>query len=49
MTHEELALDIGSAREVVSRHLKSLEQQGLVSTGRGNIQLLRPDALRAHT
>ena len=47
MTHEELALDIGSAREVVSRHLKSLEHQGLIRTGRGNIRILRPAALRA--
>jgi CRP/FNR family transcriptional regulator len=47
MTHEELALDIGSAREVVSRHLKLLEQQGLISTGRGQIRILRTEALEA--
>ena len=46
MTHEELALDIGSAREVVSRHLKLLEQQGHIQTGRGSIRILQPDALR---
>ena len=49
MTHEELALDIGSAREVVSRHLKLLEQQGLISTGRGQIRILRTEALEALT
>lgn len=46
MTHEELALDIGSAREVVSRHLKLLEQQGHIETGRGSIRILHPQALR---
>lgn len=49
MTHEELALEIGSAREVVSRHLKSLEQDGMIRTGRGSIRILRPDDLRAMT
>lgn len=46
-THEQLALDIGTAREVVSRHLKGLEQEGLISMQRGSIRLLRPGALRA--
>ena len=27
-THEALAFEIGTAREVVSRHLKALEQEG---------------------
>jgi len=46
-THEQLALEIGTAREVVSRHLKGLEQEGLISLKRGSITLLRPGALRA--
>ena len=46
-THEQLALEIGTAREVVSRHLKALEQEGLISMKRGSICLLRPGALRA--
>ena len=46
-THEQLALEIGTAREVVSRHLKGLEQEGLISMKRGSITLLRPGALRA--
>ena len=49
MTHEELALEIGSAREVVSRHLKSLEQDGMIRTGRGRIRILRPADLTAMT
>lgn len=44
-THEQLALEIGSAREVVSRHLKALESEGLLRTGRGRIEVLRPDEL----
>lgn len=44
-THEALALEVGTAREVVSRHLKSMEQSGLVRTQRGRIFLLRRDIL----
>lgn len=46
-THEELAFEIGTAREVVSRHLKALEQEGLIRMQRGSICLQRPGALRA--
>lgn len=41
-THEQLALEIGTAREVVSRHLKALEAEGLLKTHRGSIEI--PDA-----
>ncbi len=46
-THEALATEIGSAREVVSRHLALLARDGLIEATRGHITLLRPDALRA--
>ena len=46
-THQDIAADIGSAREVVSRHLKEFERRGLIRLGRGEIVLLRPDDLRA--
>lgn len=46
-THQYIAIEIGSAREVVSRHLKSLEKQGLVELQRGSIQLLNRAALEA--
>lgn len=39
-THQTLAVELGSAREVVSRQLKLLEKQGLVSLGRGRITLI---------
>lgn len=43
-THELLAVEIGTAREVVSRHLKSMEQEGLIKTSRGRIELLHPES-----
>ncbi len=39
-THQSLAAELGSAREVVSRHLKRFEDQGWVRLGRGTIELL---------
>jgi CRP/FNR family transcriptional regulator, anaerobic regulatory protein len=39
-THEKIAADIGSSREVVSRSLKSLEKRGRVELGRGKIKIL---------
>jgi len=38
-THQELANELGSSREVVSRILKNLEQQGCIVLGRGKISL----------
>lgn len=45
-THQELAADLGTSREIVSRTLESLESQGLVKLGRGRILLLDPTRLR---
>jgi len=39
-THEKIAIDIGSSREVVSRTLKSLEKSGFIELGRGKIKIL---------
>lgn len=47
LTHEQIAADLGSAREVISRLLKEFERQGAVSLGRGRITLSDPDTLRA--
>lgn len=38
-THEKIAVDIGSSREVVSRSLKSLERRGILELGRGKIKI----------
>lgn len=47
-THQQVALEIGSAREVVSRHLKRFESEGWITLGRGHIQLLDRQSLHAH-
>lgn len=39
ITHQELAVELGTAREVVSRLLKELERKGQVQLARGKIQL----------
>lgn len=44
-SHKVLAFELGTAREVVSRHLKDFESNGWVSLSRKNIQLLQPDAM----
>ena len=45
-THQEAAVELGTAREVVSRQLKEFERQGLVSLARGRIEVREPAALR---
>jgi len=46
VTHHELAIIIGSAREVVSRRLEIFARKGWVSTERGSVILTDPAALR---
>ena len=41
ITHEELAKEIGSVREVVTKTLKYLAEEGKVSLGRGKIEILK--------
>jgi CRP/FNR family transcriptional regulator len=38
-THQEIATEVGTAREVISRHLKRLEAAGLVRLGRSSIEV----------
>jgi CRP/FNR family transcriptional regulator len=45
LTHEQLAMVIGSRREVVSRHLRALEDQGILALGRGRIRIRDPERL----
>ncbi|TVX96653.1 Crp/Fnr family transcriptional regulator [Cohnella terricola] len=47
MTHNELASEIGTAREVVSRTLQRYQRNGWVETGRGWIKIIRRDELEA--
>jgi len=39
ITHQAIAAELGSAREVVSRILKDLEAEGLIGLGRGHIAI----------
>lgn len=45
-THQQLAQDLGSVREIVSRLLKGFEHRGLVKLGRETIEILDPAGLR---
>ncbi|WP_144428377.1 Crp/Fnr family transcriptional regulator [Azospirillum thiophilum] len=47
ITHQALAVELGTAREVVSRQLKEFERRGLVALSRGRIQVPDPAALLA--
>lgn len=45
ITHQEIAHELGTTREVVSRILKQMEQHGCVKLSRGKIQQLDEQAL----
>ncbi len=44
-THERLAVELGTAREVVSRSLKSFESEGAIALSRGKIAIVDADLL----
>lgn len=46
-THQALADELGTVREIVTRLLHRFERQGWVALGRERVELLAPDALRA--
>lgn len=46
ITHQSLADEMGTAREVVSRHLKTFEHRGLIKLGRGVIDIRNIDQLK---
>lgn len=45
LTHQALARDLGTAREVISRVLKDFERKGILRLSRGRIDILDADAL----
>lgn len=47
-THQQLAHDLGSVREVISRHLSDWERAGWVATARGSIQIVDREALASY-
>lgn len=46
ITHQELAVELGSSREVISRILRDLENEGMIRRNRGAIVLLDREGLR---
>ena len=48
MTHDEIARNIGSAREVVSKELKYLSEEGAVALQRGRVEIVEKEKLRKH-
>ena len=47
-THQQLAHDLGSVREVISRHLSDWERAGWIKTARGSIQIVDQKALASY-
>ena len=45
LTHQDVAIELGSSREVISRLLKDYERRGYIALGRGRIEVLNPHAL----
>jgi CRP/FNR family transcriptional regulator len=46
VTHQTLADELGTVREIVTRLLRRFEREGWVSLGREQIQIVSPNALR---
>ncbi|MCI4662021.1 MAG: Crp/Fnr family transcriptional regulator [Neomegalonema sp.] len=46
LTHQQLASELGTAREVVSRQLQEFQRRGWIATARGEIRIADPDGLR---
>lgn len=47
ITHQEIASELGSSREVISRLLEDFAEQGLIRSGRGEIEVLDREGLEA--
>jgi CRP/FNR family transcriptional regulator len=49
VTHQEIAAELGSSREVISRLLEDFSDLGLIRLGRGTIALSDPQGLQTRT
>jgi len=49
ITHQEIASELGSSREVISRLLEDFSAQSLLHSTRGTIEVLDPEALQARS
>lgn len=45
MTHDDIAVELGTAREVISRLIKNLEKEGFIQLSRGKIRVVSRQAL----
>jgi len=49
MTHQEIASELGSSREVISRLLEDFSEKGLIRSGRGEVEVLEPGELKSRS
>ena len=49
ITHQEIAAELGSSREVISRILEDFSQRGIVESGRGTIEILDAEVLTSYS
>lgn len=49
VTHQEIAADLGSSREVISRILEDFRQSGLIESGRGTIKISDENGLESRS
>lgn len=49
VTHQEIAAELGSSREVISRILEDFSREELISSGRGTIEVLDIEGLEARS
>ena len=48
ITHQEIAAELGSSREVISRILEDFSTTGMINVSRGTIKVLDREALKSH-
>lgn len=46
VTHQAIAADLGSSREVISRILEDFSRAGIIESGRGTIEILEKEGLK---
>ena len=49
ITHQEIAAELGTSREVISRILEDFSAQGMLEVSRGSIRILDKEALQARS
>jgi CRP/FNR family transcriptional regulator, anaerobic regulatory protein len=49
ITHQEIAAELGSSREVISRILEDFSAQGMIEVSRGTIKVMDREALQARS